>query len=60
MVSDSARKRLDAKKAAKSAKLHGSAKPSPAVSASQVCTVSCAASSQITHPYLYFLSGASP
>ena len=41
MVSESAKKRLEAKKAAKSAKLHGSAKPSPAVSQSQVHPVPC-------------------
>ncbi len=39
MVSDSAKKRLAAKKAAKDGKLQGSAKPSPAVSQSPVSTL---------------------
>ena len=47
MVSDSAKKRLEAKKAAKSAKLHGSAKPSPAVSQSQVGPVPLCVASTI-------------
>ena len=49
MVSDSAKKRLEAKKAAKSAKLHGSAKPSPSVSQSQVGPASGKASVDVSY-----------
>ena len=52
MVSDSAKKRLEAKKAAKSVKLHGSAKPSPSVSQSQVSFMSPVTSPNIPDTFL--------
>lgn len=50
MVSDAAKKRLAAKKAAKDGKLQGSAKPSPAVSQSPVSL-----QQKDRHMLLYFL-----